>query len=202
MSKRVRFTIDFKNLCTCFEDVDAVKTLVTPENVNSRDADGCGVVWMLCWCGGWEKNGDADLLRYFVELGASLEFDDSKRDPNVPSPLYFAASRNKARLVRLLLDFGTPLHYTYTHPPLDGAIYSNARDAARVLIDMGARTEKYQLRWVTQFVEARIQTRQVAIIILGSQQVKSKVPGRGNGKNVLWLIARCVWGSRGFWPPQ
>ena len=86
-------------------DIDAAKRLVTPANAQTRDRLRLpvGVLWHLC---GFGPLDDTGLLYHFVELGATLELDHAGERT---TPLHEAAGSGKPRLLRALLDLGTPV---------------------------------------------------------------------------------------------
>lgn len=175
-------------------DIDAAKRLLTPATAQARDRDGRGVLWYLCSFG----SDDADLLYHFLELGATLELDNSRKRP---SPLHAAAWRGNFRQLHTLLDLGipanifdgnrnTPLHYSL-----------GRKKCSRLLLDRGAKLSllKKDLNipdWAIDFVLKREKTRKTSVAILGLLKCNSEVT-RKNGKDVLCMVAKCVWSSRG-----
>ena len=179
------------------DNVDAAKSIVTPANAQARRArDGYGVVFYLCWYG----PNDPGLLHHFVKLGATLELDSAFiRD----SPLHAAAFRGNYKQMRALLDLGVPVDIfcSYNYTPLYYSLGYQKRKCTRLLLDAGAKLgcAKQDLvpNWVYDFVTKREQTRTFSVIILGLLRCNSKVTGQ-NGKDILRIVARCLWGLRGL----
>lgn len=182
-------------------DVDAAKRLITPANAQTRDR-GWGVLWHLCQYG---PHDDPGLLYHFVKLGATLELDSAGKRT---SPLHRAAYNGKPRLLRALLDLGTPVDILdgFENTPLRFSLRDILVECARLLLDAGAQlslvkengrvfiTIPQQAR---DFVSAREHVRAASIAMLGLLRCGSRVLGSGNGIDVLRVVARCVWGARG-----
>jgi ankyrin repeat protein len=64
-------------------------------------------------------------------------------------PIFAAAKRDRADVVALLLDLGTPIELAddSQQRPLHVAAYSNALNVARLLIDRGAEVEPVESTW-------------------------------------------------------
>lgn len=181
-----------------WKTIDDVKQLVTSENVMFRDYMGDGVLSYICM---YYKVDDGDVIRYFVQQGATLELDSHKRRW---SPLHKAACRGRGKMTRALIDLGIPvdIHTEYNQTPLMRTyFYDSNFESAKVLIDAGANLSVFNdelAGWVKEFVATREQTRAAAVIVLALQRCRSAVVGCGNGRDVLKMVARCVWSTRGW----
>lgn len=195
--------IDFTRLMCSFEDRNIVQALscVTHENVMNLDPQGDCVLVYLCWVG----PDDPDLLRHFIKLGASLSASKGF------TPFQMAARENKPKLLRALLDYSDAANYMnlrtthhYTSPIEFCCNGQDKIECAKILIDAGAKLPKQKhigvvLDVVLQnFIETRRTTRSAAIMILGLKRCRSSVLGGGNGGDILRVIARCVWSTRGL----
>ena len=138
-----------------------------------------------------------------MELGATLELDSAGKRQ---SPLHWAAYWGKPRLLRALLDLGTPVDILYERgrTPLLFALVSKKVECARLLLDAGAQlrlvTENNYCtipQWARDFASAREHARAASLAMLGLLRCGSRVVGRSNGIDVLRVVARCVWGTRG-----
>lgn len=175
-------------------NVAEAKRLVTRENVHQRDDDDGGVVWHLCNQG----PDDPELLYHFVAMGASLEMST---DENVRSPQDPAAAYKKPKILRALLDLGVPPNVkAFGHTPFERALENNNFVCACVLLDAGATAT---IRFGTQigrrlhgFITNRNKARDASIAILSLLKCRSHII-TGNGKDVLRIVARCVWSQRG-----
>ena len=69
-----------------------------------------------------------------------------------PKALFEAARRNRADVVRMLLDLGTPIEIEgrSTGRALHEAAYHNALDVARLLIERGAEIDPVEHSWATR----------------------------------------------------
>lgn len=179
-------------------DIDAAKRLVTPANVQTRDRYDYGVLWYFCWYG----PDDPGLLFHFMELGVTLELDSVGWRS---SPLHQTAGCGKPRLLRALLDLGIPVDILNCDKvtPLFWSLMGDQVECAWLLLDAGAQlsfVEKvgtFIPEWVREFVTKREQTRTSSVIILGLLRCNSKVTGQ-NGRDVLKMVARCMWRLRGL----
>lgn len=199
--------MDFVTLMDSLEAKDngeKAKKLVTTSNAAARNAMGYGIITFLCAYG----PDDPELLRHFFELGATLELDNNGKRG---SPLHYAVHRNKPNLVRTLLQMGVPINITdgYGMIPFSYAFRNGCTDTpgnglcAKILADTGlvsvvegnTMVMGFGKKWSEGFMEARDRARTVSVIILGL--IKSGNNIFGNGKDVLRVIARCTWSSRG-----
>lgn len=202
MSERV---IDFNALGQelARDNVDAVKALVTRENVASVDwrgagaAGGADVIVTLCTYG----CDNPTILRYFLGLGAPTQ--------NC-SIIFVCVLRGKPKLLRVLMDatkyvakddqfFWPCERVNALMPLLHHALFINSA-CARVLLDAGAKLHQIKwtmknpdFEWVHDFMNKRECARTSAAIVLGIVRCGSRVLCR----DMLKLIARCVWETRG-----
>lgn len=161
---------------------------VTTENANdSQYSTGRGALELFVLYGPDGPNGVA-MLHRLLSKGVKL---------NHVAPLYYAATRKKVGLVRALLDLRAPIGCD----AIDWAVFRTgfgtgfeedrrnlSHICAKMLIDAGA---KCTVR--IPFYESRLLARKAAIAILSLQTQKLG----GGAKDVLRIIGRCVWGTRG-----
>lgn len=186
------------------KDINSAKKLVTAKNVRARNPAGWGIVVHVCWFGPDTDEG-LDLLHYVLNLGASL---DLKAEGKRWSPLHSAAWHGKPKLARELVRLGLPVDIknTNSETPLCLALANNQNIVAKVLLDCGANLElirkdepffkKEIPLWFNTFVLTRNERRQASIAILGLLRCNSEVL-KPNGKDILQIIAKSVWGTRG-----
>jgi hypothetical protein len=183
------------------------KSIVTPNNVHSRDEYGRGVVLHLCEVGIVPKDEELELLRHYMEQGATLELDQEY------SVLHTAAFQRKPWLLRKILDLGFPIDYTdfcgrtvlryifMWYPSKDPT--GMCKICIQILLDAGAaipiETDWPPPQWVPEFIANRESARTSAIAVLGALSCRSRVLGPLNGIDVLRIVSRCIWESRGWW---
>lgn len=194
--------IDFESLIFCNhkEWSNVAKSIITKDNIFDRDSHGDCVLVYLCWLG----PDDPDLLYHFLHLAGEFPFNKI----GYFSPAQMAARENKPKLLRALLDVNieyinytsswhgaTPFQYCYlTDQDTRGF------ECVRVLVDAGAKLpDPDGIGPILQiFITKRIETRSAAIAILCLKCCRSSVLSGGNGGDVLRVIARCVWSTRGY----
>lgn len=161
---------------------------------------------------------DPDLLHHFIKLGATLELDSVGIRGG---PIHSATATNKPKILHTLLELGTPVNLgSYRYTPLDnafgfkfgeeanangytvGAIYKESRLCAKILLDAGAQPSECKRnvpQWIYDYVSTREKTRASAIAVLGLLLCRSSVISGGKyiGRDVLCVVARCVWSLRG-----
>lgn len=179
--------------------IKKAKRMVTPQIIERLHC-GCCItetfVYNLCQPSGPD---DPELLKYFIELGIPIGNHD----------LFSAVCGQKTEILRFLLDQGLDVnayHFDYPLSPLRQAFtFVNGNETSdhsfyRTLIDAGAKMPDttpgvpYDAR---KFFEKRTKTRALTIVVLGFAKCKSSVLGQYNGRNVLEMIGRCVWETRG-----
>lgn len=179
--------LDFVEFIDCLSSDKVAKaiTMVTTRNMHSRYLNR-GVVSVFC------ENGpdDPELLRHFVGLSAV--------DVLGANSLHWAASSNKPRVLRALIDMGGNVNLQNTHDgssPLEWTSVVHY-ECAKVLLDAGAKCKMNCMsswewkKFLSHREKARIAT--IAILCLPRcQQLLSK------SKDVLRIVARCVWSTRG-----
>lgn len=175
-------------------DIDEVKRFITPQIASRKNIHrGHCVATIFC---SYAKD-DLVLLSQLVSLGVSFMFQVSKNRWN--APIHFAAKNNKVKIVRALIDMdkvnvnmGNGGNYT----PLRFAL--NNANVAKILLDAGAHYDKNAPQWVRDFMLRREKTRLVCIVVLGQLLCRgSIVLQSGNGRDVLRMVARCIWSTRG-----
>lgn len=167
--------------------------LIQQPRINKlRDAAGYGVAEHICAFG----PDHPELLLFALSLGATMKLDKL---------LSLVATKEKPNMIRYLLDMccGETETATATSPLLIAA-WPN-RFCLKILLDAGANPQRIMIvfrstkTWITGFLQARDQTRCVAIAVLGLKQCRSHVIGRHNGVDILLVVARCIWATRGFY---
>lgn len=193
--------MDFHALRNLLDDnnVEALKQLVTTTNTNEKDEDNEGIIMRLCRCFEYD---DPDLLHLFIARGASLDAY------GFYSPLHIATHNDKPMLVRALLDVGLFVllntHDYDKDTPLDCALrLQQSKRCARELVDAGAKPNNctklfLASEWLQTFIAKRENARTAAIIFLGLLRCNSGVlRSSKNGRDVLLIVARCIWSKRG-----
>lgn len=186
--------IDFMKLIRYFEDnnIEEALRIVTRENILSRDRSGDGVLVYLCRKG----PDDPSLVRHFVGLGAETSALGIGW-----SPLQIAANYHKPKLLRALLDVNIKDVNVVTQFRSAQILYFSPKqhcECIRILVDAGSEIPAYLNVFLHEFVTKRNETRTAAIMILGLKRCRSRVIGKSNGGDVLRLIARAVWSTRGL----
>lgn len=201
--------LDFFAFNKCLEKGNFVgaKQLVCPENGNQIDPMTQRSVLSL-YCIMNDAPDDPDIIHYFVHCGAPIR-DVPCEEKAWLHPIHYAAINNKPKFARALLDHGAEVNMPSNEvgcTALFWAIRHQSWTCAKVLIDAGALYYDFQIvascvngaKPLDQFIVTREQTRSVAIVVLGLHSCGSgTVIGSHNGKDVLRMIARCVWGTRG-----
>lgn len=186
---------------TVLNDAKALRLLVTRENGHLRDEDGCGVIWHYMY---HSNVDDTDLLHHFVRCGATL---DAPRLCLCYSPLQQSVAFKKPKIMHELLF---SLHYPVNcchggQTALKVALENKDVASAKILLDAGATFGSSQIEsgrstvvsGLKRFVLNREQSRATSLIIIGLNVVRSSIVGIGNGRDVLRMIGRCVWSTRG-----
>lgn len=174
--------------------IDEAIACITSSNANSRDSFGLGVVSNLCYYG----PDQPEVLKHFLQLGATLELTNAGERS---TPLHCATYGNQPRLLRALLDLGTPVDIVdrSNFTSLHNAFVINVCACAKVLLDAGAKPSKCFDKtplWVWDYLVKRDCKRATCCIVLGLQRFCSSNTIGGNGRDVLKMIARCIWATR------
>lgn len=192
--------MDFALFCKRLDNlqIDDAKQQVTVRNANILDGRGFGILWYVCAHG----PDDPALFQYFVGLVGSLF--GGCGDDVATTPLHKAANAGKPKILRAILDLNIICVDAKTNynqrTPLYWAVINYKFDCARLLIDAGASPHHLPLQseCVMKFVAARHDARLVSIIVLALQRCAARsFTQSGNGKDVLRMVARCVWSTRG-----
>lgn len=168
-------------------DIAGIKTLVPVQRHMLLD--------FVCIHG--HDDDAASLIRYMYEM-----------DPKATNALYNCAARNKHKMIRELLDVGENVNkprLANRQTALWHALKWKSNECARVLVDAGARipsNDEAQFiwecvdvpQWVWDFKKTRNATHAGCIIVLGLNRCCRR---RDTNKDVLRIIARCVWATRG-----
>lgn len=171
--------------------LEQLKEIVNVTNVGYVDTfTGLNIVLFLCHCG----PDDPSLLEYVVSIGADFE-----SDCGFLPPLHVAALRGKTKILRKLLDYGISPNQQDKHfmVPLQEAFLGDKNACVKVLVDAGADIINASPQWVLEFMAAREKVRVACIVVLGLLKTKSQSVGDRNGKDVLRMIGRCLWETRG-----
>lgn len=202
--------VDFDLFYICLQknDIPAALQLVTRKNANTCSRiGGHGVLALLCCYG----PDDPDLLRHFIELGAPIYVSNATSSRPV-SALHHAALRGLHRILRVLLNLGdatlTDMPDWANRTPLYMALQTSRgykhqkknRDlCALLLLDAGAKvppTEDFEVPlWVYEFLDMREKLRSGCVALVG---VVLKSREHKNKKDVMRIIARCLWATRGY----
>lgn len=187
--------------------VDEIKSLITPLNAKAQTPTCEGITTQLCRYGADEP----ELLRHFIMCGAPMEPDDT-----MMGLLHICALHAKPLLLREIINIrgGASIDDLESKDRFGRDVYDlallffNDEDkpfeervaCIKELIEVNGKVPpKWKsCKWVNEFAAARVATRSAAIAILGLIRCSSATLQRTqNGKDVLILIARCIWGTRG-----
>ncbi len=83
--------------------------------------------------------------------------------------------------------------------PLSCALRNDRNDAARAMIDFGARLDHSNgpiPKWVAAFVAAREWCRYAALLLLGIHRWRRSAVLGANNRDVIQIVARAVWQTR------
>lgn len=193
----------FKDECLWGDDdsnLDVLKQLVTKENVALWHHTGPFFDYLML------LNDDhvLDMIDHCVAIGCFKEYC-----ANCVScaPIHAAILGDcKPPVIRKLLDYGVDVNMKnkYGNRPLDLYLDDNGfhddadKQTIRMLIDAGGKTDKKRLgppHPSMVFVAQRDASRSAALIVLGLNRCDCDC--WGNGRDVLRVIARCVWSLRG-----
>lgn len=192
------------------DDVEGVKRHVTRHNVNNVNTSEVGVVSYVCSYGVDDRD---ELIMYFVELGISHHLLE-----NITSyfwgTMHRAAIRSKTNIMKALINLGVPVDSNGKNKkstPLFHALlshmYPNTNEKKKTvifLLDHGANPDLIEEKellpqYARDFINHRQTTRHASIIILGLHRCYNgrKNVLQHNGKDVLSMIARCLWSLLG-----
>lgn len=126
-------------------------------------------------------------------------------DNDGETPLHAAARRGIADVCRLLVAAGNAIDVVDNNgfTPLYWALCYDKHDVAELLLDRGARLDRVKLdddlksipEWAVSFVASRNACRSSCWAVLELARRRSRVIG-GNRRDVLRLIAKCMWELR------
>lgn len=176
-------------------DVGAIKLFVTSNPLIVRNEDGEPIANIVCE---YMRDDDPELLLFFVALG--VRFGKAQRGSGV-TPMHIL-TKYKPRSLRALIDLG----FTFVvadgggQTPLEWACVYRAVSCVWELLDAGARFDQTDFlrvppNWAFDMETKRDDVRKKAIICLGLPRV-SKQQTRNGIKDVVRIIARCVWSAR------
>lgn len=158
--------------------------------------DGSGIFRWICS----EGPDDPEIISYFIGLDVNL------MDESGWHAIHYAALFGKPNLVLYLLN-NVPECAKLTasvvgRSVLDICLYKQMICCFAVLIDRGVTIHGYHVSdWATDFLkqlqEARHFARRRAVIVCGLLRCRACVM-RGNGVDILRMIARCIWSYRGL----
>lgn len=193
-------TIDFELLPKAFQsnDIEAIKRIVTCRNVNDVDKNFAGVVHYACLFG----TDDPSALFYFASIGIHKGLLENQNE-GFFAPLHRCAMHGKFQLVKALVQLGVSVNLRDSgKTPLDCLLSLQVGETKMCmqLLDMGA-TSSFLVddddNLLCAFVHHREATRQASIIVLGLHRCCCPETLQHNGKDVLSMIARCLWSMRG-----
>lgn len=187
-------------LCATFKSYlkndkrEEAKALVNRDNA-TFEYNAVNFVWLTCYLG---CGDDPDLITHLVEMGAPLLLTNNGDF----TCLSAATFKKKPKIVRKLLDLGVDpdTKNASNDTTLDRCgmwdVSLEVQKSVLHIIDAGASVSRYKhANWVIALWDRRLRVRSQAVAILGLQQCGSRVIGF-NGKDVLRVIGRAVWGER------
>lgn len=170
----------------------------------AKDLHGHGFVFNICRYG--NRSTDVNLLRHALRLECPALTTCGGCDY---SPLHWAT--DNPDMIRILLDYGVPVDLVcgmMMITPLASSLSKGDWPSARMLIDAGADLakaipsdmppKKRIVEHLKLFVATREKTRMGCIAVLGLLRANAATLGRNNGKDILRMIARCLWATRGI----
>lgn len=172
--------------------------LLNPDIVKYNTSAGTGLFRWIC---GNEVVDDPDFVSQFVEMGIPL-MDESRWHA-----LHYAALFHKPSLMRYFLDLAPECVNSRTNTGrtiMDISLSQSFYKVIPLLVDRGAKRGnetmliiQKQAHLLEQLQQARKFARTRAVIVCGLLRCRACVI-RGNGMDVLRMIARCIWSHRGL----
>lgn len=162
--------------------IEKAKEYITADMLDERGYNS--IVNKLCVYG----PDDPELLQYLLDRGAVLDC--------VAMLLTSALDSAKSRLVRAILD---------RVDRVASSIFVFESAAKRLcvlhLLDAGVRVYSCghlgDPNWIQYLTDTRHRVRTASLVVLCAKRARSNVMGI-NGVDILRVIARCVWGTRGL----
>lgn len=175
------------------KNIALAKKIVTKKNAETHFPGRHCVLTYLCFLG----PDDPQLLHHCVQSGASVMTHVGDK-----TPLHFAATNGKHALVRALLDLGASVNQQTMVGKQTALDLTDDDKCIKTLLEAGGKfsqpCNKYW--WTLFFSQTREASRVESIIVLGLKHCGSKTIGNNN-RDVLRMVARCVWARRGrAWP--
>ncbi len=141
--------------------------------------------------------GQSKAVALLLQVGADVNAQNS----NGHLAMHYARD---CATVQLLLRAGAPIDgpagFSRTvASPLSFALYNDRTDAARAMIDFGARLDRSNgpiPKWVAAFVAAREWCRYAALLLLGVRKLRRSTVLGDNNRDVIKMIAYAVWQTR------
>lgn len=193
--------IDFELLEQLFtsNDIETIKKVITRNNVNDTDGQFGSVVHYACKYG----PDDPRALYYFASIGIRGDLMENANQ-SFWAPIHRAAMHGQFQLVKALVQLGVSVNLLDCgRTPLDSMMVMEKLHNADMkmcmyLLDIGA-TSSHPIDdcKLVVFVSNREATRNASIIVLGLHRCRCTKALKGNGKDVLLMIARCLWSIRG-----
>lgn len=178
---------------------DKVLKLAT-DIVKLRDEDDDGVIWYVCAYAP-DVDESVQLIHKLVALGAALEIKPKTSFYSRRNPIHVVCWKEKPKLLHTLIELGSPIELRCGNgwTALHHAISVQSVECVKILLDAGAQlslcVSNFVPTWVTTLAEKRTRIRNVSIVLLGMIKISS-TSLCGNGRDVLRMIARCVWSMR------
>lgn len=181
-------------------NIAAATKLVTPLNTHEVSDDrGYGILYWFCSYAP-DTQESVNALHEILEIGCPVF---SGHDWSI---LHVAVYHDKPIIARALLDLGNvevQIDKVDQHgnTPLYLALTNEKWRSAKLLLDAGANLESVgtcrHAIVACEFVAARLKARTASVAMLGLKHCQCQTTIGCNGKDVLRVIARCIWESRG-----
>jgi ankyrin repeat protein len=177
-------------------DLEKLREVLTANNVDNADSRGWTALHNAAWY------GHVSCVKYFVEMHANV----NARNEYGLTPLHWAAENGSLDVVRVLLDAGASIDTTSEDgwTPLRYAIYYKRIEIVRLLFDRGAKLSLVLLddillripHWVKTF-HTMATCGRACVLIMGIHKYRRSNVTANNDNNVLKLIAKLIWSTRG-----